>query len=291
MDLGRISTVTIGSHDLDSMVEAYRDYLGYRLTKTGKITKQEATHWQAKNLTDSEYVILQPEESDDFSFRFIQQPNQPDYIPFKSEGWNAAELIVQNVDKLSEELIDSPFEIIGPPADLSFNKNIRAMQIIGPAKEILYLTEFKKKIPEFDSPVPRCFVDKTFIVILAGKSLEAMQIYFHDHFLIAKAPIIKSRIRSISRVFDLPEETQYQAAAMTLRDQCFIELDELPKEGISRVSIDGYLPSGIAMVSFLCYKEPKHINNLYPSHLPGLESSSCSMEEGSVGEFIELIYC
>jgi hypothetical protein len=291
MDLGRISIVTIGSHDLDSMIEAYRDYLGYRLTKTGKITKEEATHWQAKNLTDSEYVILQPEESDDFSFRFIQQPNQPDYIPFKSEGWNAAELIVQNVDKLSEELIDSPFEIIGPPADLSFNKNIRAMQIIGPAKEILYLTEFKRKVSEFDSPVPRCYVDKTFIVILAGKSLEAMQIYFHDHFLIAKAPIIKSRIRSISRVFDLPEETQYQAAAMTLRDQCFIELDELPKEGISRVSIDGYLPSGIAMVSFLCYKEPKHINNLYPSHLPGLESSSCSMEEGSVGEFIELSYC
>ena len=45
MDLGRISTVTIGSYDLDSMVEAYGDYLGYRLTKTGKITKEEATHW------------------------------------------------------------------------------------------------------------------------------------------------------------------------------------------------------------------------------------------------------
>ena len=291
MNLGRISTVTIGSHDLDSMVEAYRDYLGYRLTKTGKITKLEATHWQAENLTDSEYVILQPEKSDDFSFRFIQQPNQPDYIPFKSEGWNAAELIVQNVNKLSEELIDSPFEIIGPPADLSFNKNIRAMQVIGPAKEILYLTEFKRKIPEFNNPVPRCFVDKTFIVILAGKSLEAMQIYFHDYFMIAKAPIIESRIRSISRVFDFPEETQYKVAALTLKDQCSIELDELPKKGMNRVGIDGYFPPGIAMVSFLCYKEPKHINNLYPSNLPSLESSSCSMEEGSVGEFIELIYC
>ncbi|SVB21847.1 uncharacterized protein METZ01_LOCUS174701, partial [marine metagenome] len=65
MDLGRISTVTIGSYDLDSMVKAYGDYLGYRLTKTGKITKEEATHWQTKNLTDSEYVILQPEKSDD----------------------------------------------------------------------------------------------------------------------------------------------------------------------------------------------------------------------------------
>jgi hypothetical protein len=290
MDLGRISTVTIGSHDLDSMVDAYGGYLGYRFTKTGKITKEEATHWQAKNLTDSEYVILQPEKSDDFSFRFIQQPSQPEYIPFKSEGWNAAELIVQNVDKLSEKLKDSPFKIIGPPADLSFNNDIRAMQVIGPAKEILYLTEFKRKIPEFDSPVPRCFVDKTFIVILAGKSLEAMQIYFHNNFGLAKATIIESRIRSISRVFNFPADTKYKAAALALKDQSMIELDELPKEGNNRFSLDGYLPAGIAMVSFLHYESGEKLKNTYHSNLPSHESRLCSVQKGTTNELIELIH-
>jgi len=164
------------------------------------------------------------------------------------------------------------------------------MQVLGPADEILYLTQFKKIVPQFDSPKPRCFVDQTFIVVLAGKSLDEMQDYFHNNFGLAKATIIESRIRSISRVFNFPADTKYKAAALALKDQSMIELDELPKEGNNRFSLDGYLPAGIAMVSFLHYESGEKLKNTYHSNLPSHESRLCSVQKGTTNELIELIH-
>ena len=290
-NLGKIAAVTISISDLNRMVEVYQEFLKYRVTKTGQITTEESSAWGADFIAGTDYVVMQPEKSDDFSFRFIQQPDQPDYIAFKSTGWNAAELIVEDVDRLANELEKSPFKIIGAPADLSFTKDIRAMQVIGPANEILYLTQFKKNIPEFDIPKPRCSVDKTFIVVLAGKSLDEMQNYFHDNFGLSKATIIESRIRSISRAFHFPEDTKYKVAALALKGQSMIELDELPKEGNNRSSIYGYLPAGIAMVSFLYFKSGARFKNTYLSSLPSHESTLCSVQKGSNNELIELMHC
>ena len=121
--------------------------------------------------------------------------------------------------------------------------------------------------------------------------MDEMQDYFHAHFGLAKATIIESRVRSISRVFNYPEDTKYKAAALALKDQSMIELDELPKEGNNRFSIDGYLSAGIAMVSFLYYEFPEVSKNTYLSNLPFHESVLCSVQKGSTNELIELIHC
>lgn len=290
MNLGKIAAVTISTSDLNKMVEVYQEFLRYRVTKSGQITAKESSAWGAENLTNADYVVMQPEKSDDFSFRFIHQPDQSNYIAFKSVGWNAAELIVEDVDGLAVQLENSPFKIIGSPADLSFTKDIRAMQVMGPANEILYLTQFKNKVPEFDSPKPRCSVDQTFIVVLAGKSLDEMQGYFQANFKLPKATVIESRIRSISRVFNFPADTKYKAAALALKDQSMIELDELPKEGNNRLSLDGYLPAGIAMVSFLYYESSDQFKNTYSSKLPNHLLRQCSVKRGITNELIELIH-
>ena len=290
MNLGKIAAVTISTSDLNKMVWVYQEFLRYRVTKSGQITAKESSAWGAENLTNADYVVMQPEKSDDFSFRFIHQPDQSNYIAFKSVGWNAAELIVEDVDGLAVQLENSPFKIIGSPADLSFTKDIRAMQVMGPANEILYLTQFKNKVPEFDSPKPRCSVDQTFIVVLAGKSLDEMQGYFQANFKLPKATVIESRIRSISRVFNFPADTKYKAAALALRDQSMIELDELPKEGNNRLSLDGYLPAGISMVSFLYYESSDKLKNTYPSKLPNHLLRRCSVKRGITNELIELIH-
>ena len=290
MNLGKIAAVTISTSDLNKMVWVYQEFLRYRVTKSGQITAKESSAWGAENLTNADYVVMQPEKSNDFSFRFIHQPDQSNYIAFKSVGWNAAELIVEDVDGLAVQLENSPFKIIGSPADLSFTKDIRAMQVMGPANEILYLTQFKNKVPEFDSPKPRCSVDQTFIVVLAGKSLDEMQGYFQANFKLPKATVIESRIRSISRVFNFPADTKYKAAALALRDQSMIELDELPKEGNNRFSLDGYLPAGISMVSFLYYESSDKLKNTYPSKLPNHLLRRCSVKRGITNELIELIH-
>ena len=146
MKLGRITAVTITSPDLDRVVDIYSKYLKYRLVSSTRVSADQAKSWDAQSAENSEMVYMSPESSDDFFFRFVEQSSDDDYVPFGTFGWNAAELIVKDVDESAEKLIGSPFEVIGQPADLSFTDQIRAMQILGPSKEIIYLTQFKSKL-------------------------------------------------------------------------------------------------------------------------------------------------
>ena len=108
---------------------------------------------------------------------------------------NAAELIVRDVDALADRLAASPFEVIGEPQDLSFSDDIRAMQILGPGRELLYLTQFKRPVPGLDVPTPRCDVDRTFIVILGGPSMEALQAFYADRFGLPRPAVVASRVK------------------------------------------------------------------------------------------------
>ena len=288
MQLGRITAVTITSPDLDRVIDIYSKYLGYRFISSTTVSAEQAKRWDAKNIEGSKMIFMSPESSNDFFFRFIQQDIDEDYVPFGTYGWNAAELIVKDVDQSAEKLIGSPFEVIGEPADLSFTDQIRAMQILGPSKEIIYLTQFKSKLDEFDSPSPRCDIDQTFIVILAGENLDQMQSFLHQELSVKKAAPMQSRIRAISKVFDLPEDTKYKSAALAIRDQSLIELDEMPSKAGPRTCRPGYLPSGISIVSFIAH-DSGLIDKTYDSNIPRFEKFQASTIKGNSGELIEII--
>ena len=288
MQLGRITAVTITTPDLDKVIDIYSKYLGYRFISSTRVSAEQAKSWDAENIENSKMIFMSPESSNDFFFRFIEQNIDQDYVPFGTYGWNAAELIVKDVDRSAEKLIGSPFEVIGEPANLSFTDQIRAMQIMGPSREIIYLTQFKSKLDEFDSPSPRCDIDQTFIVILAGENLDDMQTFLHERLCIKKAEPMQSRIRAISKVFNLPEDTKYKSAALAIRDQSLIELDEMPSKAGPRAVRPGYLPSGISIVSFIAY-DSSLIDKTYDSNIPSFEKARASTIKGSSGELIEII--
>tara|TARA_A100001234_G_scaffold124938_1_gene109512 strand:+ start:189 stop:1061 length:873 start_codon:yes stop_codon:yes gene_type:complete len=288
MQLGRITAVTITTPDLDKVIDIYSKYLGYRFISSTRVSAEQAKIWDAENIENSKMIFMSPESSNDFFFRFIEQDVDEDYVPFGTYGWNAAELIVKDVDRSAEKLIGSPFEVIGEPADLSFTDQIRAMQIMGPSREVIYLTQFKSKLDEFDSPSPRCDIDQTFIVILAGENLDDMQTFLNERLYIKKAEPMQSRIRAISKVFDLPEDTKYKSAALAIGDQSLIELDEMPSKAGPRAVRPGYLPSGISIVSFIAY-DSSLIDKTYDSNIPSFEKARASTIKGSSGELIEII--
>ena len=280
--------MTITSPDLDRVIDIYSKYLGYRLISSTTVSAEQAKRWDAENIEGSKMIFMSPESSNDFFFRFIEQDIDEDYVPFGTYGWNAAELIVKDVDQSAEKLIGSPFEVIGEPADLSFTDQIRAMQILGPSKEIIYLTQFKSKLDEFDSPSPRCDIDQTFIVILAGENLDQMQSFLHQELSVKKAAPMQSRIRAISKVFDLPEDTKYKSAALAIRGQSLIELDEMPSKAGPRSCRPGYLPSGISIVSFIAH-DSGLIGKTYDSNIPSFEKFQASTIKGYSSELIEII--
>ena len=291
MTLGAIAAVTIACPDLDRSIDLYQRYLDYRLAHRGTLDGALARSWGTSALPGRAYAVLAPRGSADFRLRLVQSPAAPDYAPFRHFGWNAAEFLVQDVDALAVRLQGSPFELIGPPADLSFSDKIRAMQVLGPSGEALYLTQIKAKLPEFATPTADARVDRVFITILGGRSVASLQDFYNARFGVPRAPVIDAVISVMSNAYGLPPQQKHQLAALPLGEACYIEADTMPAAAQERPVRDGELPPAIAMVSFRCGKLPP-LEYLGPPASVGEEpyagrrSAVC---RGSAGELIELI--
>jgi catechol 2,3-dioxygenase-like lactoylglutathione lyase family enzyme len=274
--LGRIATVTITAPDLPAAVAAYQRYLGYRVVDDGALGRDIARSWGRPQLAGNRAVLLEPASGAETYLRFVQGPAYVEYEPRSCLGWNAAGLVVQDVDALAAELAGSPFRIVGPPADLSFIGQARAMRLVGPAREVLHLTQVKQKVAAFDTPEAASFVDHVFSVMLGGASLEALQDYYHAQFGVPRAVAVPSA-----------------ASALPLSGQCCIEVDQMPPATANRPCVPGQLPPGAAMVTFEIDSLPGQLpSSLGPAHRsPGLpyagrRSQACV---GAAGELIELI--
>ncbi len=248
--LGPITSVTISTPDLQSSEAAYVEHLGYRVEARGTISPDLAQRMQCPSVAGARYSVVLPAAGDGFTFRFIEQPATARYKAFSCFGWNAAELIVRDVDEMAARLATSPFEALGPPQDLSFTDAIRAMQLRGPAGEILYLTQFKRALDVLPAPPARCDVDRVFIVIVGGPSLDALVEFYCSNFSLPAPQRMESRVKAMSAVFGLSPEHRYSIAALPLHGACYIEADEMPQAATAPTSATGRLPPGIAVVSF-----------------------------------------
>jgi hypothetical protein len=289
--LGPIACVTVTAPDIDAAESCYTEFFDYRVAGRGRIGEELANLWGCTGVADSRYVLLSPEAGDECVFRFIETASGVAYVPFSTYGWIAAEIMVEDVDKMAGRLANSPFKIIGAPANLSFTDDIRAMQIVGPGRELLYLTEFKKPIPGLDTPVARCSVDSVFIVILGGSSMDDLQTFYSEHFGVPGAPVVDSRVKGISAAFGNSPEHKYPIAALPLSGRTLIEVDEMPPQAIARDSEEGFLPPGIAMVSFAGKGIMNHDAIEVPlDQAPYRNSESATCRLGVAGELIEIIH-
>jgi hypothetical protein len=248
--LGAITGVTINVPDINAAASAYTAHMGYRMTGRGRVSVEQANAWHRPGCAGSRFVLLSPESVDDFSFRLVEAAHVSGYRAFESFGWNAAELIVRDVDELAGQLTDGPFQVLGPPQDLSFTDAIRAMQVRGPGGEILYLTQFKRALPSLPHPAARCDVDRVFIVIVGGPSLDDLVAFYSTRFQIAEPARMESRVKAMSEVFGLSPEHRYPIAALPLQERCYIEADQMPPRARPPRSPPDQLPPGIAIVSF-----------------------------------------
>lgn len=290
--IGPISCVTIAAPELQRMIDTYRLYLGYELVDHGRVPAAQAQLWGRPGLAGRRYAIMLPGGEGTTSFRFIESQPSPAYVPFRHMGWNAAELMVQDTDAAAARLVDSPFQVIGPPADLSFSDKIRAMQVLGPARESLYLTSFKEKVPEFDTPDPKHFIDRVFIVILGGPTAGELNAFYTQHFGVGTAPVVPGVISVISNAHGMPADTKHDLAAIALTGQSFIEADTMPPATLPRTSTGDELPPAIAMVSFGVDRLPESLAYLSPPQaLPQApyHGRRAAIATGIAGELIELI--
>lgn len=285
--LGPICCVTVTAPNLDAVEEIYTTHLDYRVSGRGRVDEALSHLWSTPALDGTRYLLLGPVAGDECILRFVEAPADPAFVPFSSWGWNAAEIMVEDVDALARRLSGSPFEIVGEPQNLSFTDDIRAMQILGPGRELLYLTEFRKPVPGIDTPPTRCPVDRVFIVILGGPEMDGMQSFYAEQFGTPRAPVMESRVKGMSAAFGNSPEHRYPIAALPLAGRNLIEVDEMPPESAARGAPDGSLPAGIAMVSFVAPGAGGVA--IERAEAPYRDADGVSCVRGPAGELIELV--
>ena len=249
-----LAGVTIVVPDLDAAIAAYRDWLGYVAGPITTVGDALARRWGADAASMARMVALTPESGEKRFVRMVEGQADPAYRPLASLGWIAAEIIVQDVDALAERLgmEECPFEIIGAPAvlDFDFTDQIKAMQILGPGGEVLYLTEVGEPIPGFDLPVANSFVGQLFIVVLAADDLTttASSYASPNH---PRGRIFDARVAIISAAYGLPADYRHRLTTVAFEEASLIEIDAAPPAASPRGRSSIGLPSGIALVSFV----------------------------------------
>jgi len=294
--LKSIMMVTMLVTNLNVTEEAYDEYLDYELVSQGVVDESLAEVWGAEGMVGHPYIVMQPSSGEAVYLRFIEEEEKMNYRPMGTHGWNSTEILVQNPDQLATELESSPFEIIGMPYDLYPTPDApRAMQVLGPSDEVLYLTRIIPEGSGFNLGSAQSYVDRVFIMVLGGPSMEALQDYYKTSFGMPVTEASDWTIGVLSRMNDLPDDSVFPLALVEFEENFLIELDEWNNGDIfeSREVKEGHLPPSTSMVSFSTTSidqinvewkhEPQKID-VFPYN-----GSKVGVTVGIAGEWIEII--
>jgi len=286
--LGRIRAVTILCAALEAAVDAYREYLSYRVIERGAVAAVLAEAWSAPAVAQRRYVVLGPASGADTYLRFIEISESPAYAPYSAYGWNAIELTVQDCDAAVAKLARGPFRVVGPPQDLVFSDGaLRAGQLVGPVGEILYLTQVRRPMPGFELPSARCLIDRVFIVVLHGSSAEYGISNYRARFGNEGSETFDVTVDFMAEFQGIDRQHPYRIGTLSLAPGFYLELDGSPPHIGVRATPDSSLPPGIAMVT-LETTAPASVT----AHRPGgpvYGSRAVTRTIGAFGEWLELL--
>ncbi len=308
--LRALRSIEIATHcvpDLNACIPVYRDQLDYQLIDKGKLPESLAAAWATPDMSGMSYVLLQPASGAEVYLRFIETGNTGGYWPPVTQGWIATEILTTDPDAVLEKLRGqnkgenqgenkgTGFTHIGGPADLYPSpKSARALQMAGPAGELMYFTRILPGGSRYGLHGAKSFVDRPFIMVVGGTSMADIHAFYGDVLGLRIFPPEPYTIGQMSRVLGLGPRTPYPVSLARIPGRSFLlELEELPSYIERRTVPEGRLPEGLAMVSFksapltelnLDYRaEPRTID------LPPYHGRKVAVIEGPAGEWLELI--
>ncbi|MBK6598144.1 MAG: hypothetical protein IPG25_09775 [Proteobacteria bacterium] len=290
-----IIAVTMTAPDLAAVEQAYARFLRYQTVERGVVSAELAQGWDAPKVAGRRYVLMQPQSGEEVYLRFVESPAVEGYEPLQTHGWNSTEILVEDPDKLAEELRQSPFKIIGEPRPLNMNPKVKAMQVIGPANELLYLTRIPPGGSLFDLGSAKSFVDRTFIVVLGGPDMAAMQQFYGEQLGMKTHPASPSVVNVFNDANGLPHDHSIGIGIVQLPKNFLIELDEYSAVTKPRPQRSGELPPGMAIVSFGASsadqaKDLRWVVNPQARAGKPYDGRKVGLLRGAAGELIEVVF-
>lgn len=237
--------------DLGQAVERYAQWMDYRLVEQGAVPPDLAAAWSAPASAGRAFAVMQPASGEDVFLRFIEGDPVPGYQPIRTWGWAAIELCVTDVMAVNERMLQSPFEVIGPPKVLDGFATVTPMQVRGADLETVYLTQINQPGPDTGLPEPKSLVDRPFIMVLACPDLAKSMAWVRNVFGLAMIDPVAINYSMISLAFGLPEGEKVALSTARGGGQTFLELDQYPAEATARPCHPGALPPGVAITTML----------------------------------------
>jgi hypothetical protein len=241
---------TIGAPDVEKVRQWYTEWLDYDVRETGAVSKELAESWGAPKAAGRKFITMSSDGAPDVLVRVVETDPVKGYQPLTTWGWNSFEIVVDNVEAIYAKLQKSPFKIIGTPHPLTGIPSIHAMQILGPASEVLYLTQETGDRAKSPLPLPNAFVGRPFILVVAGPDLPRLVDWYAEAFHMQKGSIHESPIGVLRDAQKLPD-AMYPLTTLRLKQQGnLMELDGYPVGFGARPHAAGQLPPGNALATF-----------------------------------------
>jgi len=245
MKLLRAATVTVS--DLQRTRDLYTRYFDYSVVEQGTISAVLADSWQTPESAGCPYVVMQPSSRAEIYVRFVEQPAVEGFKALRSYGWNAIEICVQDVMAVNARMLDSPFEIIGPPNKIPGLDAIHPMQVKGPDEEIVYLTQINDDLPEYNLPRASSLIDKLFILVMGCSDMDRSSSWMQQACGLAFGREMEIPYTMIAKAYGTPLDELHKICTLIHDKDVFLELDQYPDAAITRPKHDGMLVPGCAI--------------------------------------------
>lgn len=247
MKLLRAATLSVV--DPDASARRYVEWFDYQVVEEGQIDTGLAASWGAPRVAGRRYVVLRPASGTGVFLRFIASGLSGNPIPLRTFGWAALEICVKDVLAVNERMQRSPFEIIGPPREIDGLPAIFPMQVKGPDREIVFLTQIRADLPSYDLPRAACLIDHLFILVLACSNLDASLAWFEHNTRLALGRKMQIAYTVLANAFGLPPTDLHTIATIGHGRDVFLEVDQYPTAATARPIRNGELPPGIGLVT------------------------------------------
>jgi hypothetical protein len=247
---GPLRHATLIVCDAAPLIEAYA-LLGLAPAGSDRVDAAQAQAWQRPALSGCAVTWLAAPGS--ALLRLIESAGAHARPTRLSHGWLALEVLVRDVDALGQRLqASTAFGIVGAPADLAVSPAIRAMQVIGPAGEMLYLTQVKQAVPPFDLPLS---ADLTPTKDLGALFIGVMSVPDREAALSACAVMaprstlrFDTRISVLSRALERPLDHPWPVATLQWDGSSLFEIDEVTDGRVTQPAA-GMPPDGLAWLT------------------------------------------
>jgi catechol 2,3-dioxygenase-like lactoylglutathione lyase family enzyme len=271
---GPIVEVTVSTPAITADVELWHDVLGYSVVADGPLPEADAERWGTNALRGNRVVRLTPPDAERGGVRLVEQAEIAGYVPLRTYGWAAIELVVGDL-AVVEPRLGAASKVLGRPSTVGGRQSgLRAMQVLTPGGVVLYVTQISSMPSGFDLPLTTGEVGRVFIAVVGTRDLDVTRRFLEDRLRSRRVTDHDLPVGVLNRAFGFAAGTRHRVSSVQLAGQSVIEIDQYPPEASERSVPSGCLPPGVAFVTIAA---------------PATSHQPAGFERGPFGLLIEIV--